>query len=232
MRLESHMTATEILCQSTRGWKNLNEIARICIENRATNEGNAISISKVARLAGADTAQFSRLLNDKAGFVRTYKRSHGKQAVGTGVYYLADPLFAVARAENAEHWYPKNLAPVAERVAGSGLLKSVMLINEQKPDAPKHDSLIAQLVVQAGVKTTDEIVIPVVTDVAAMNHTYASLKDDTIALFSKFENMATPLGQAPDSDLDEIEIQFARLAWKSAVNYWTVKQIKEGRLLK
>lgn len=229
--LESHFSHVEILLTPMRGWKNLNLAAKVLVDNQATRAANAMPMAKLARMMGMDASHISRLLDNKPGFVRTYRQNGDKQPVGTGIYYLVSPMLTTARAEAEDRYYPRSLNSIANDYIKSGMLKAIIhkySEEELSPISAAPDPLIATLLDNAGVKPTSEVIVPVLID-----NVHQSYGDLTRAIEALIEEMPEiNLLDLPDKDLQDVAINFARIAWKATNNYYTVTKVIEGRELK
>jgi hypothetical protein len=179
-----------------RGHANLNKMAQVCIENRATNPDTALSLSSVARRAGIDISQASRLLSNKPGFVRTMRQQGNKKPVMTGVYYM--PAF-YSMAQVSGHYYPHSVMMILKWVAARDerLVKAVIDVSGERKQAisgPKPDKgLVADMTLPyESTLTVPTLLQDPRISVDSATGTLARLTND-VAAFDDYTFAALPL---------------------------------------
>lgn len=141
-----YFSDNEVLAFSLRGWRNLDNIAKVLVENTATNPATAMSVSETARRAGMDVGQLSRLIKDKPGIVRVMREGsigYGIVRPRTiGLYYLPE-MAALVKELGTGDYYPTQYGTVGRYILRHGPIPKSVTTDE--PVAAKPTKVEADL---------------------------------------------------------------------------------------
>lgn len=145
---------------TSRAHKNLNKLARACVELGAINSEKAVPFTLIAVNAGVDRSNALKLLADRPGFTRVIREEAGRRSLG--YYYHAVDFLPVAHGQG-DYYYPTNTATLAKRdypleeVLYDGVPTEIFRV----PD-PTYNVAQAQVTTQSPSKRRESLTIEVI----------------------------------------------------------------------